>query len=234
MTRWRRAWKWPCRRNARPKRNAGSASACSEPVMSGPVIEVSEAAQDHLRAGRRRCARTARHRPDRAGRRIRRHHGAIGFRQVDADEHTRLPGCTRPWPLHPAGRDVTELDPDQLAELRNREIGFVFQNFNLLPRTSALENVETPDLRRYRSRRTPTARHRGTATEWDWATAWPASRASCPAASSNASPSRARAGDPSGAGASPMSRQATSTLPPAATSCRRWAPCTATPASPFC
>ena len=42
------------------------------------------------------------------------------------------------------GRDVTELDPDQLAELRNREIGFVFQNFNLLPRTSALENVETP------------------------------------------------------------------------------------------
>jgi putative ABC transport system ATP-binding protein len=42
------------------------------------------------------------------------------------------------------GRDVTELDSDQLAELRNREIGFVFQNFNLLPRTSALENVETP------------------------------------------------------------------------------------------
>jgi putative ABC transport system ATP-binding protein len=42
------------------------------------------------------------------------------------------------------GRDVTRLDGDQLAALRNREIGFVFQNFNLLPRTSALENVETP------------------------------------------------------------------------------------------
>jgi len=42
------------------------------------------------------------------------------------------------------GQDVTPMPSDQLAELRNREIGFVFQGFNLLPRTSALENVETP------------------------------------------------------------------------------------------
>jgi len=42
------------------------------------------------------------------------------------------------------GQDVTHLNPDQLAGLRNRELGFVFQNFNLLARTSALENVETP------------------------------------------------------------------------------------------
>ncbi len=42
------------------------------------------------------------------------------------------------------GQDVTRMDGNQLAALRNREIGFVFQNFNLLPRTSALENVETP------------------------------------------------------------------------------------------
>ena len=41
-------------------------------------------------------------------------------------------------------RDVTRMDADELAAVRNREIGFVFQNFNLLSRTSALENVETP------------------------------------------------------------------------------------------
>lgn len=42
------------------------------------------------------------------------------------------------------GTDVSKMDDDFLAEIRNKEIGFVFQTFNLLPRYTALENVTLP------------------------------------------------------------------------------------------
>jgi putative ABC transport system ATP-binding protein len=61
-----------------------------------------------------------------------------------------------------AGTPVAKLDDDGLARVRSRTIGFIFQSYNLLPRTSALDNVMTPLLYQNVSRRDRTARARTT------------------------------------------------------------------------
>jgi putative ABC transport system ATP-binding protein len=101
---------------------------------------------EDLRHRRRRRRRAARRRPDGRARRLRRDHGALGVRQVDADAHPRLPRFAVQGVLQLAGDEVAHLSRGRLATIRNRFIGFVFQNFNLLPRATLARNVELPML----------------------------------------------------------------------------------------
>ncbi len=56
------------------------------------------------------------------------------------------------------GEDISRMNDKKLSEIRNKEIGFVFQNFNLIPRTSALKNVEIPMMYAGKGRRERTKR----------------------------------------------------------------------------
>ena len=72
--------------------------------------------------------------------------GASGSGKSTFDEYSGLSRSPQQRMLPVEGLDVSQMSSDQLAEVRNKKIGFVFQNFNLLSRTSALENVEVPLL----------------------------------------------------------------------------------------
>jgi len=63
------------------------------------------------------------------------------------------------------GNDVSRMSDDELADIRNTEIGFVFQTFNLLPRTTALENVALPMVYAGKSKSERTARAEDVLTE---------------------------------------------------------------------
>lgn len=64
--------------------------------------------------------------------------------QIDVDEHARLPRCADQRLLFLHGKDVSRMSDDELSDVRNREIGFIFQGFNLIANLTALENVELP------------------------------------------------------------------------------------------
>ena len=109
------------------------------------------------------------------------------------------------------GEEVTEMSGDERARLRNRKIGFVFQNFNLLSRTSAIENVELPMLYAARLRTSQRReRVRGLLGKVGLAAGWTITRHSSPAASSSGRRSPGR-WPMSRRSCWPTSRRATST-----------------------
>ena len=94
---------------------------------------------------------------------------------------------------HLGGVDVSTMDDDQQAEIRNKMLGFIFQQYNLIPKLNVLENVELPLLyagvsAAERHERGPSALWSG----WGWRTSAKTCPASSPAGSSSGCPSPGR------------------------------------------
>lgn len=70
--------------------------------------------------------------------------GRVRLRKIDADEHDRRARPPTEGTYWLDGTDVQDAQDDELSQIRNRKIGFVFQNFNLISRTNARKNVELP------------------------------------------------------------------------------------------
>jgi putative ABC transport system ATP-binding protein len=90
------------------------------------------------------------------------------------------------------GDPVSEMAGDQLAVIRNKRIGFVFQQFNLLARTPAVENVELPLVYAGIAKKERNQKALKMLSGSGWESAPTTTRRSSPAASSSAWPSRAR------------------------------------------
>ncbi len=118
------------------------------------------------------------------------------------------------------GRDVSKLSKDELANVRNSKIGFVFQGFNLLSRTTALDNVELPLLYMRKNGLRTADRHKRAMAALEAVNLRIGSittRTSCRAVSSSASRSRGRS-SMSRRFCSPTSPRGTSTRAPASKS----------------
>ena len=87
-----------------------------------------------------------RRQPDHRPGGVRGHRGLLRLGKVHGHEYHRLSGRAYLRDYHLGGIDVSTMDDDQQAEIRNKMLGFIFQQYNLIPKLNVLENVELPLL----------------------------------------------------------------------------------------